>query len=186
MNGTNLQEIWNEDKIISDILAGDREQYSLLVKRYERLVFSITLRNLRERAAAEDAAQDTFVKAYLHLDAYNPEYRFSTWISRIAQNTCTDFFRKKRESAGLEEAERMPDPGPTPEDIVLGREQAQSLSTLVSSLHLMYREPLMMFHESGMQYDEIAERLNIPMSMVKNRIFRARRLLKARLAGPAN
>lgn len=77
----------------------------------------------------------------------------------------------------------MPDPGPSPEDILLEREQAESLSALVSSLDAIYREPLMMYHASGMQYDEIAERLDIPMSMVKNRIFRARRMLRARLAG---
>ena len=177
------QDIWNEDEIIAGILAGDREQFALLVKRYERLVLSITLRFMRNRSAAEDAAQDTFVKSYLHLGAYNPEYRFSTWISRIAQNTCTDMLRRNRESAGLEEAEWVPDPGPAPEDFLLRREQAESLSALVSSLDPMYREPLMMYHASGMQYDEIAERLDIPMSMVKNRIFRARRMLRARLAG---
>jgi RNA polymerase sigma-70 factor, ECF subfamily len=183
MNGINKQDIWNEAGIISDILAGDKEQFALLVKRYERLVLSITLRATRDRSAAEDAAQDAFVKAYLHLDAYNPEYRFSTWISRIAQNTCTDMFRRNRELAGLDEAEGMADPGPSPEDALLEREQAKALSAMVSSLDEMYREPLMMYHASGLQYGEISERLGIPMSMVKNRIFRARRMLRARIAG---
>jgi RNA polymerase sigma-70 factor (ECF subfamily) len=185
MYGTNVQDAWDEARIIAEILGGDREQFALLVKRYERLVLSITLRAMKDRSAAEDAAQDTFVKAYVHLDAYNPEYRFSTWISRIAQNTCTDMFRKSREYAGLEEAEEMADPGPSPEEALLEREQAKSLSAAVSSLEEMYREPLMMYHASGMQYDEIAERLGIPMSRVKNRIFRARRMLRVRIAGQA-
>jgi len=185
MNIMERQTTWNETDIIANILAGDREQFSLLVSRYERLVLSITLRAMRERAAAEDAAQETFVKAYLHLDAYNPEYRFSTWISRIAQNTCTDMHRRHRESLGMEEAEWMPDPGPTPEDVAVEREQAETLAGHVAALDAMYREPLLMYHASGLKYDEIAERLEIPMSMVKNRIFRARRMLRARLAGLA-
>lgn len=180
--GKDARDICGDAEIIADILAGDSEQYALLVKRYERLVFSITLRALRERAGAEDAAQETFLKAYLHLDAYNPEYRFSTWISRIAQNTCTDMHRRHRETTGMEEAEWMRDPGPSPEDIAVDRERAETLRAHVSMLEEMYREPLMLYHAKGMKYDEIASRLNIPMSMVKNRIFRARRMLRMRLS----
>ena len=179
------QNVRSDEAIIADILAGDRDQFAILMNRYERLVFSITLRSMRERAQAEDAAQETFVKAYLHLDAYNPEYRFSTWISRIAQNTCTDLHRRQRETTGIEEAEWMPDPGLTPEESFLRRECAETLASHVAALDEMYREPLMMYHAKGLKYDEIADALDIPMSMVKNRIFRARRMLRSRLAGIA-
>lgn len=185
MNVMEQTHIRTDAEIIAGILAGDREQYAWLVKQYERLVLSIALRSLRDRALAEDAAQETFLKAYLHLDAYNPEYRFSTWISRICQNTCTDMHRRQRETAGLEEAEWMRDPGPSPEEIALDREQASMLQSHVSSLEDMYREPLMMYHAKGMKYEEIAHLLEIPMSMVKNRIFRARRMLRARIGAMA-
>ena len=179
------QNVRTDAEIIAGILAGDRDLFAILMNRYERLVYSITLRSMRERAQAEDAAQETFVKAYLHLDAYNPEYRFSTWISRIAQNTCTDLHRRQRETTGIEEAEWMPDPGLTPEESFLRRECAETLAGHVASLDEMYREPLMMYHAKGLKYDEIANALDIPMSMVKNRIFRARRMLRSKLAGIA-
>ncbi len=179
------QVVRPDEEIIAGILAGDRDLFAILMNRYERLVYSITLRSMRERAQAEDAAQETFVKAYLHLDAYNPEYRFSTWISRIAQNTCTDMHRRQRETTGIEEAEWMPDPGLTPEESFLRRECAEALAGHVAALDEMYREPLMMYHAKGLKYDEIADALDIPMSMVKNRIFRARRMLRSRLAGAA-
>lgn len=185
MNVMEKTTVRTETDIISDILAGDREQYALLVKQYERLVFSIALRSLRDRALAEDATQDTFIKAYLHLGAYNPQYRFSTWISRICQNTCTDMHRRQRETASMEEAEWMRDPGPSPEDLTLDREQARMLQAHVSSLEDMYREPLMLYHAKGMKYEEIARLLDIPMSMVKNRIFRARRMLRTRIENMA-
>lgn len=185
MNVMEKLPVQNEADIITEILSGDTEQYALLVKRYERLVFSIALRSLRDRALAEDAAQDTFIKAYLHLGAYNSQYRFSTWISRICQNTCTDMHRRQRETASIEEAEWMRDPGPSPEELAVDREQARMLQAHVSSLDDMYREPLMLYHAKGMKYDEIASLLDIPMSMVKNRIFRARRMLRTRLGNAA-
>ncbi len=171
-------EIWNDEEIIQQVIAGDKDQFAFLVKRYERLVFSITLRFLRNNTLAEDAAQETFLKAYLHLPSYSSAYRFSTWISRIAQNVCIDMHRKKRPDAPIEEAATIADAAPLPVEQVMAKEQSAAISKELDALAPIYREPLMLYHDAGLQYDEIAKRLDIPMSMVKNRIFRARRALK--------
>lgn len=172
----------NQDMpIVDEILAGNRNKFEVLVKRYERLVFSVALHALRDRDQAEDAAQNAFMKAFLHLSSYNPEYKFSTWISRITLNTCIDMQRKNRELLPIEDMEISAAETETPEFIVTSRDETQRLLSMVGDLEEKYREPLMLYYANGKKYDEISTMLHIPMSMVKNRIFRARRMLRHQL-----
>lgn len=171
----------NDMVIVQEVLDGDRNRFEVLVRRYERLVFSIALHALHDRDQAEDAAQNAFMKAYMHLDSYNPEFKFSTWLSRITLNTCIDMQRRNRESVPIEELELPASERETPEFIVTGRDETRRLLGMLDTLDEKYRAPLLLYYSGGKKYDEIAATLSIPMSMVKNRIFRARRMLREQL-----
>ena len=147
------------------------------------MVFSLALNYLKDAQLAEDAAQETFVKAYTHLASYNPEFRFSTWVARITTNTCTDMLRKKKEVCPIDDAFEVADSGDSPEDRVIGIEKKEKIESVINRLDPRYRQPLMLYHISGLKYDEIAEYLKVPMSIVKNRIFRARKMLRELMEG---
>jgi RNA polymerase sigma factor, sigma-70 family len=159
-------------------LQGRCEYFGILVDRYKRLVYSLALASLKDPQLAEDASQEAFVKAYRHLASYNPAYKFSTWIARITTNTCTDFLRKRKETCPIDDALELADSENTPERQVMGRETRDRLKVLIENLDPKYKEPLMLYHMSGMKYEEIAEYMNVPISIVKNRIYRARKMLK--------
>ncbi len=170
-------------EIIKLCMEGKKEHFEILVDRYQKLVYSLAISSLHDPQLAEDAAQEAFVKAYIHLGSYNPEYRFSTWLSRIVMNTCTDMLRKRKESLPIDEAFDVSDKEPTPEEKAMSRERKSKLEELVSQLEPKYRQPLLLYHLSGMKYDQIAQYLKVPMSIVKNRIFRARKMLKEQMEG---
>lgn len=170
-------------EIVKLCLEGRTEAFEMLVERYQRLVYSIALNYLKDPALSEDAAQEAFVKAYMHLRSYNPEFRFSTWITRITHNTCVDLIRKRKETTPIDDAFEVPDPRKTPEDMVIAKEKRKKLEWLVNQLDHKYKQPLMLYHVSGLKYEEIAACLDVPMSIVKNRIFRARKMLKELLEG---
>lgn len=170
-------------EIIKLCIEGKKDAFGQLVERYQRLVYSIALHAMKDAQLAEDASQEAFVKAYTHLASYNPEFRFSTWISRITVNTCTDFLRRRRESCPLDDAFEVADKDPSPEEKALGKERKKKLEELVAGLEPKYRQPLMLYHLSGLKYEQISDFLKVPMSIVKNRIFRARKMLKESLEG---
>ncbi|NLW02465.1 MAG: sigma-70 family RNA polymerase sigma factor [Clostridiaceae bacterium] len=165
-------------EIVRLCLQGRTEFFERLVDRYQKLVYSLAMTRLKDPYLAEDAAQEAFVKAYRHLASYNPEYKFSTWIARITANTCTDLLRKRKGFYPVDSAPEATDPEGTPEQHVITRETKKRLETLIDGLSPKYKQPLMLYHISGMKYDEIAEYLKVPMSIVKNRIYRARKMLR--------
>lgn len=165
-------------EVVRLCLEGRTEHFEILVDRYQKLVYSLALSYLKDPQLAEDAAQEAFTKAYKHLASYNPAFKFSTWIARITANTCTDLLRKKKDYCPIEEAFEVTDPKGTPEQQVIGKETKDRLKSLINRLDPKYKQPLMLFHAAGMKYEEIAEYLKVPMSIVKNRIFRARKMLR--------
>ncbi len=170
-------------EIIRQCLDGKTDAFEELVNRYQRLVYSLALNYMKDAGLAEDVAQEAFIKAYTYLRSYSPEYKFTTWIARITHNTCIDHLRKRRETTPIDEAFEVPDHGTTPEDAAISKERRKKLEDLINDLDPKYKEPLMLYHSSGLRYEEIAELLKVPMSIVKNRIFRARKMLKAALEG---
>lgn len=169
--------------VIRLCLEGKSDAYEELVDRYQRLVYSLALNYINDPGLAEDAAQEVFLKAYTHLRSYNPEYKFSTWISKITQNTCVDILRKRRDVSPLDDAFEVTDKAQTPEEAAISRERKSKLEEMIKGLDTKYRDPLMLYHASGLKYDQIAEMLKVPMSIVKNRIFRARKMLKDAIEG---
>jgi len=165
-------------EIVRLCLQGRTEYFERLVEKHQKLVYSLARTSLKDPQLAEDAAQEAFTKAYRHLASYNPEYKFSTWIARITSNTCTDLMRKRKDFCPIDDALEVTDPESTPEQQVIGRETKSRLEALIEGLDPKYKQPLMLYHMSGMKYEEIAEYLKVPMSIVKNRIYRARKMLK--------
>lgn len=170
-------------ELITRCINGQNEYFEELVTRYKNLVYSIILRMTKNHDEAADLAQDVFVKVYKSLDKYFPEYKFSTWIMRITTNHIIDCRRKKRQiETSLDEAGQIHSNTPSPEDAVIAKESRETMTRLINALPDMYKIPIVLYHQHGLSYQEISEIIGEPLSKVKNRIFRGRRLLKQSIA----
>jgi RNA polymerase sigma-70 factor (ECF subfamily) len=173
-------------ELILDCLGGDAECFGELVERYKNLVYSIILRQTRCGEEANDISQEIFLKVYKNLDKYSPEFKFSTWIMRITSNHIIDTRRRKKfETVSYEEyAEnggQAPQTALSPEDEYIRREQTRRIGKILSDLPEMYKIPVVLYHREGLSYLEIAEKIGEPLSKIKNRIFRGRKMLKTML-----
>ena len=177
-------------ELITRVLDGDKDYFAELVRRYKNLVYSVVMRMLHNRDEADDLAQEIFIKAYINLDKYYPDYKFSTWIIRISTNHVIDYRRKNHnETQTIEDIDYSGIHGlaaeTSPETEYLKKELKQTLDKLVGSLPEMYRIPIILYHEQGLSYQEIADIIEQPLSKVKNRIFRGRKMLKESLTSNA-
>ena len=169
-------------ELIDACLNGSQDAFTELVNRYKNLVYSIILRKTNENEEADDLAQDVFLKVYKNLASYSPEFKFSTWVIRITTNHIIDFHRKKKaELVPLEAAAEVvsTDLSGSPEESLVRREESKRIKRIVDELPRMYKIPIIMYHQQGMSYQEISEQIDEPLSKVKNRIFRGRKMLKA-------
>jgi len=177
-------------ELITACLEGDQECFSELVNRYKNLVYSIILRQTRDNEDANDIAQDVFLKIYKNLASYTPAFKFSTWVMRITGNHIIDRHRKKKlDTISYEEyAEAgsvVAATAPSPEAEFLRKEQTERINKIVADLPEIYQIPVVMYHSEGLSYQEISDKIGEPLSKVKNRIFRGRKMLKTLLAGTA-
>jgi len=169
-------------QLIEKIIQGETYFFEELVTRYRKPVFSICYRMVRQREEAEDLAQEVFVKAYRYLKQYNPEHKFSSWILKIATNTSIDALRKKKlDTMPLEEEIETHREDMSAEKAFLQEEARQEIESAIGRLPQEHRIVVLLYHQQGKSYQEIADILDIPLSMVKNRLFRARKTLKAEL-----
>ena len=170
-------------QLIEACLAGQQDAFAELVARYKNLVYSIILRMTKDSEEANDLAQDVFLKMYKNLASYSSEFKFSTWVMRITTKHVIDFHRKrKQETVPFEDSLALTasDPDDSPEAALLRREEEERIQKIVDELPSMYKLPIVMYHGKGMSYQEISEKIGEPLSKVKNRIFRGRKLLKSR------
>jgi RNA polymerase sigma factor (sigma-70 family) len=169
-------------ELIQKCLAGQNEYFEELVTRYKRLVFSVVYNMINDKEEVSDISQEVFLRIYKALDRYNPEYKFSTWAVRIATNLCLDIYRKKKvDSMPIEEIEDFSDGMDTPESSYIQKERAERIRSAIQSLPEKYRTPIILFHQNGLSYEEITKVLGEPMTIVKNRLYRARLLLRKAL-----
>ena len=134
---------------------------------------------ITDREEANDLAQDVFVKVYKNLDKYYPDYRFSTWVIRITTNHVIDARRRKRaETVPIEDVEHEIGTHESPETAYVMKESSEQLRHVVGELPDMYKIPIVLYHQQGLSYQEISEIIEEPLSKVKNRIFRGRKMLK--------
>ena len=175
--------------LVTRILAGDRDRFTELVSRYEKRVINYVYRITHRYEDAHDLAQDIFVKVYLALDRYDPKYQFSTWLFRIAQNSAIDALRKKSlpevplsrpvsdEEGGTKERE-FADDGISPYRALKNKQLSAAIDKAVLELPPDYRELIQLRHFAELSYEEIASMKKLPLGTVKNKLFRARNLLK--------
>jgi RNA polymerase sigma-70 factor (ECF subfamily) len=174
---SNIEAQW-----IAESKTGDKDAFAKLVEKYQKPVYSVCYRMLGTPTAAEDAAQEAFIRAYQALDRYDPDRSFATWILSIASNYSIDQLRKKKVTLLSMDNEKYgwlapPDPGPSPEKTILDKEKQALVQNILAELPETDRAAVILQFWHDYSYDEIAEALDLSSSAVKSRLFRARRLM---------
>jgi RNA polymerase sigma-70 factor, ECF subfamily len=184
------REQLDDRALVARILGGERDRFTELVRRYEKRVVNYVYRITHRYEEAHDLAQEVFVKVYLALDRYDPKYQFSTWLFRIAQNASIDALRKKsifevplaRPTEDDTQKEReFADGGVSPYRALKNKQLASAIEKAVENLPPDYRELIQLRHFAELSYEEIASMKKLPLGTVKNKLFRARNLLKSEL-----
>lgn len=158
---------------------GKTAEYGILVERYQRLVWSIAYQLLRSREEAEDAAQEAFLKVYSRI-ASDADLDFLPYIRTTVTNLCLDRLRRQKTAArhlAAASEEELTEQR-TPETTMMHSVEQRLLQDAVNRLPDMYREVLVMHYAAGHSYEAIAQMLDQPMSIVKNRIFRGKKILR--------
>lgn len=180
----------------SDLVArarrGNQEACREIVRRYERPIFNMIVRMVRDRALAEDLSQDTFLKAFSRLDRYDPAYRLSNWLFKIAHNTVIDHVRKQKSAAlpidSLSRGEDLSalEPGDPaardPIETLAQAELARAVDSAMASLRPEYRQVVVLRYQEELSHEEIARITGLPVGTVKSHLHRARAQLAVALA----
>jgi RNA polymerase sigma-70 factor (ECF subfamily) len=177
----------NEQVWIARALAGDQQAFGALVELHQHAVYNLSYRMLGERGEAEDAAQETFLRAYANLKRYDTARPFRTWLLSIASNHCIDRLRKRRLTWLSLEEPLPPHPALSssevePEDAALVSERDASIQKMLAELPPDYRVAVVLRYWYDLSYTEIADVLKTTESAVKSRLFRARQSLAERMA----
>lgn len=181
----------SDAEVVAAVLKGDQELYGELVQRYQGRLVNYLYRLLRSVQEAEDLAQEVFFKLYQALDRYDPKYKFSTWLFRVAQNAAIDRIRKRRlqlvsmdrtgdshsDMGTWEFASSDPDPYADLRNL----ERGEAIQTAIDRLPWDYRELIVLRHFGELSYDEIAKLKDMPLGTVKNKLFRGRQMMKEQL-----
>ena len=171
---------------------GRETAYRELIRRYERPVFSLIFRMVRDREVAEDLAQDTFIKVLNHIDRYRPEFKLSSWLFKIANNVAIDHLRRRQIDTvsmdGSPHASSAAEVEATQLEIAAQQETAleeleakeigSAIERAIEALRPEYRACIMLRHVEGRSYEEIAATLDLPLGTVKTYIHRARHQLR--------
>jgi RNA polymerase sigma-70 factor (ECF subfamily) len=174
---------------------GDERAAAELLRRFERPVFSLVYRMVRDRELAEDLAQEAFVRAFNNLGRYDPSYKFSSWLFKVAYNLTIDHLRKKQldtvsihgspsaVTSELQEATAitLESRAERPDELLVSREIGSEIELAIARLRPDYRSAIVLRHLEGRSYEEIAEILDVPLGTVKTYIHRARKELQAEL-----
>lgn len=160
---------------------GDSTAFMHIVDAYQRPVYNLCYRMLGDAVEAEDAAQETFLRAYTKIKTYSPGRKFSSWMLSIASHYCIDRLRQRRNQTiswdELPPWHMVPATEPQPEAVALSKEASVTLRDLLNALPPDYRAATVLRYWHEMSYDEIAEALDTTVSAIKSRLFRARQML---------
>jgi RNA polymerase sigma-70 factor (ECF subfamily) len=188
--------VLTDQEVVLLARGGQERAYRELVRRYERPIFSLLYRMVRDRELAEDLSQETFVKALNAIESYRPEYKFSSWLFKIANNAAIDHLRRRElDTLSLEgsphavtpdameaTALQIGDRAENPLDIVEAKELGGEIERAIAQLRPEYRACILLRHVDGRADEEIAEMLDLPLGTVKTDIHRARNELRRLLA----
>ena len=170
-----------EPEILKRVKQGDEIAFSEIVESFQRPVFNLCFRMLGTSDAAEDAAQETFWRAYQSINKYNPERSFPTWLLSIAAHYCIDQHRKRKlPVVEIDDylAETAPDPNiPNPETVAVKKEQQQQIQDLLDELSELDRAAIVLRYWHECSEEEISQILDISINAVKSRLHRSRKKL---------
>jgi RNA polymerase sigma-70 factor (ECF subfamily) len=171
---------------IEQALKGDRVAFGHLVRAYERPVYNLTYRMLGDPAEAEDAAQETFFRAYSKLATYKPERKFVNWLLSIASHHCIDRLRRKSRAPQLSLDGPLPPQwitsnAPRPDQVVDKRQERERVRESLDTLPPDYRAAIILRYWYNLSYREIAGVMDTTESAIKSRLHRARRMLAHQL-----
>jgi RNA polymerase sigma-70 factor (ECF subfamily) len=179
----------DQDKeLVKQTLRGDRKAFEMIVQKYQQPLLNYVGRMVGERELALDFTQDVFVRAYSSLRSYEPRFKFSTWLYRIASNLVIDHWRKKKiptrslslpsyeESDGL--TLDIPDPAPSIVHRLEMSEIRGRIEETLERLPALLRELFIWRHVNGLSYEEMAEIKRMPVGTIKNRVFQAKEMVR--------
>ncbi len=184
----------DDQELVQRTLRGDRSAFEQIIRRYQQAVIGYIARMVRDREMALDFSQEIFLKVYACLGSYRPQYKFSTWLFKIASNFMIDYWRRKKiatvsidqpqddedGSAGLQ----LADEGPSVVKRYEMGELRLRIEAALERLPVGLRELFVLRHVSGLSYEEMAEIKSLPVGTVKNRVFQAKEMLKRLLEEP--
>jgi RNA polymerase sigma-70 factor (ECF subfamily) len=170
----------DDGQLVALALAGQGDCFGTLVERYERAVYHLCLRTMRDPEEAKDCAQEAFFKAFRSLRTFKAGAKFSTWIFSIAYHACCDRLARRKRFTD-DELPDGADPSPGPAALAELNDEARALRAAIEALPEKYRAVITLYHLQGRQYEEIAQVLDLPMGTVKTHLFRAKDLLRKTL-----
>jgi RNA polymerase sigma-70 factor (ECF subfamily) len=180
----------SDERLVELSLDGDEDAFGVLVRRYQRRLTAFLSQLVGDMELARELSQEAFVRAWSALERFNPKYRFSTWLFRIAHNLGIDHLRRRRllttplyrtDSEGDEVEVVVPDLDKDPLGHLENRALASELREVIDGLRPEYRELVLLRHFGGLSYQEIADFTEMPLGTVKNKLFRAHSVLRKAL-----
>jgi RNA polymerase sigma factor (sigma-70 family) len=177
--------------LINSFLEGNKHDFEVLWFRYNRLIYAYILKMVRNIDDVDDILQDTFIKAFSAIQTYNQSYPFPAWLYKIASNTCIDYFRRKRirpipigGMTNIQTAlnEALPDKS-IPIDVKIANSETKlELNKAIALLPDRYRECIQLRHFEELSYEEISQKMQLPLGTIKITLFRARKMLLSYLS----
>jgi RNA polymerase sigma-70 factor (ECF subfamily) len=180
-----------DERLVELALDGDEEAFGILVRRYQRRLTAFLSQLVGDLELARELSQEAFVRAWSALARFDPKYRFSTWLFRIAHNLGIDQLRRRRlktvslyrtDAEGAEVEVVVPDTEKDPLGHLENHALASELRQVIDELRPEYRELVLLRHFAGLSYQEIADFKEMPLGTVKNKLFRAHSVLRKALA----
>jgi len=182
----------DERELVERILDGDREAFLTFIDQYERLVKHVVFRMVDDDRDREELCQDVFVRAHRYLDGFRFESKLSTWLARIARNTCLNHLEKKEVPLYADEApspegetpdaraalNRVPDSDAEVAEAAVDRQRREVVREGIDALSEHYRTALTLYHLEGMSVSQISEVMDNPEGTAKSHLYRGRKKLK--------
>ncbi|OQX95370.1 hypothetical protein B6I21_05780 [candidate division KSB1 bacterium 4572_119] len=197
-----MESLDSEKKLIENILAGNPDEFRVLINQYKKLVSHILFRLISNQNDRDELSQEIFIKIYENLKSFKFQSKLSTWIGRIAHNTCLNYLRKKRLHfyddqinyqkdenkernirADIHEAKS---PSFLPDEVANQSQVSSFINNEIEVLPIQYREVITLYHLDNFSIKEISEIMGVPEGTVKSHLYRSRKLLKDRLTTKYN
>jgi RNA polymerase sigma-70 factor (ECF subfamily) len=169
-----------DNDIVKEVLSGRADAFGILVEKYQKVIFNLAYRMTRDYDEAQDIAQVAFVRAYEHLDRFDPRFKFFSWLFRIATNETLNRMKSAGRMDGLNPG--LQARGRSPEETCVDSETGEKIQEALMDLDSAYRALIVLRHFRDCSYGEIGEVLGISEKKVKSRLFTARRLMRDALA----